>query len=335
MKRHAFFLLFIAALFGVTAFPDVGLGNEPKTIFTLADPRGDDHGDGSLRYPLRNDLHTGDLDIISFSARPESNGTLFEAAFAGRIAPADRTTIDQIGGTIQDIARFGFYTLNIDIYIDTDRIAGSGHTEMLPGRLAEINPANAWEKTICLTPRPFDSREALKRIWAGKAKQEMKLRDGRIDDEKMAVIESDIARDVAINVFFPTKISVMGSKIQFFVPASFLGSTAKATWSYVVAITGADIEQRFDFSKALSILDSANNRLMNLAISPGLSKDRFGGGREGDELQPPLVDIIAPAGMQQEKILKDYDPRTKHSAQLPGVVPAEQAPAPQTSPAIK
>jgi len=39
-----------------------------KAIFTLTDPRGDDHGDGNYIYPDNNDLDPGQLDILSFQA---------------------------------------------------------------------------------------------------------------------------------------------------------------------------------------------------------------------------------------------------------------------------
>ena len=36
-----------------------------KEIFKLTDPRGDDYGDGTLIYPLRDYMHNGDLDLVS------------------------------------------------------------------------------------------------------------------------------------------------------------------------------------------------------------------------------------------------------------------------------
>ena len=80
-----------------------------------------------------------------------------------RVAAA-RRPIDDLGTQLTDVARFGFYNLNLDIYIDTDRVPGSGGVTMLPGRLAEIDPATAWEKAIILTPRPHDAQAELKRM---------------------------------------------------------------------------------------------------------------------------------------------------------------------------
>jgi len=305
-------------------------------IFKLEDPRGDDHGDGSLRYPMRDDLHVGDLDLISLTALPDPEGTLFEAVFARTITPADRQIIDQLGGELKDICRFGFYTFNLDIYIDTDRISGSGHTAMLPGRKADVDPANAWEKVVCLTPRPFEARDALRHIMESEARKDMKKRLGRIEDEEMAKIKSEINRDLTINVFFPTRITVTGPRIRFLVPAGVLGGSANPSWGYVVAITGADYKQRFGFEVRLGDTEPVEPRLMNLPIGSGLSKERFGGAREEDDLQPPLVDVTVPPGVKQETVLKDYDARISRPARVPAVVPSGEAPpAPQTAPALK
>ena len=59
-------------------------------LFSLNDSRGDDHGDGDLRYPIREDLGTGSLDLLSLRAFAESGGTRFEATFARPIAMPSR-----------------------------------------------------------------------------------------------------------------------------------------------------------------------------------------------------------------------------------------------------
>ncbi|HEY6572922.1 MAG TPA: glucodextranase DOMON-like domain-containing protein, partial [Candidatus Eisenbacteria bacterium] len=149
----AFFMAPIAAAPAIAA---------PTALFTLDDPRGDDHGDGTLVYPLRNDLAPGDLDLVSLSARAEKDGTLFEATFARPIRVPGREPIDAGGMALDRLARFGFYTFNLDLYIDTDGVPGSGLRAMLPGRRAEIDSSSAWERAICLTPRPYQAIEALR-----------------------------------------------------------------------------------------------------------------------------------------------------------------------------
>ena len=64
---------------------------------------------------------------------------------------------------------------------------------------------------------------------------------------------------------------------------------------------------------------------MILPIAPGRRRESFGGGRQDDPLQPPLVDVIVPAGTAQEAELKDYDLQAKRPVRLQGVVPAASA----------
>jgi hypothetical protein len=292
---------------------------EDTRIFTLTDPRGDDHGDGGLVYPRRDDLKAGDLDLLSLTATRQPEGTWFEATFARPIAKTDRRVIDAGGGTLDEIARYNFYTFNIDIYIDTDRVPGSGLTYTLPGRKAEIDPANAWEKAICLTPRPREARQAVGRMIAAYAWKDAKARGEKLETIKKRQILEDINHDIDKRIFFPTSIHVLGSKIGFLVPLSFLNNGwAKPEWSYVVAVSGADIYEKIELGNLLNIGAEVPDSLYILGIAPGSAwTDRFGGGDEDNPDQSPFVDIIVPAGMKQEAVLKEKPVR------LPGVVPKD------------
>ncbi len=287
-------------------------------IFTLTDPRGDDHGDGDFVYPRRDDMKPGDLDLLSLTATREADGTWFEATFARPIMKTNRRVIDAGGGTLDEIARYNFYALNIDIYIDTDRVPGSGLTYTLPGRKAEIDSANAWEKAICLTPRSFDARQAVGRMIAAYTWKDAKARGEKLDTVKRKEILADINRDIDNQIFFPTRIRVLGSKIGFFVPLSFLGGWAKPEWSYVVAVSGANVLQKVDVGGLLNITADVPDSLFILGVAPGFTwSDRFGGGDEDNPNQPPLIDIIVPPGKKQEEVLKEQPVR------LPGVVPKD------------
>lgn len=292
-----------------------------KTLFKLADPRGDDHGDGNFVYPLNNELDPGDLDLLSLTAEADADGTTFEATFAKPVRVPGRQVIDGLGTSLDTIARFGFYTLNLDIYIDTDRVSGSGAVSMLPGRRATIDPSSAWEKAIILTPRPHEARGELKRMMGRAIKDELRKEDTALEEEDATTMQAQIPGDVEERIFFPTKVRVRGNKISFFVPATFLGGPAKESWSYVVAVSGADVMQTFDINRALG-RQAEEEALMILPVSPGKWSDRFGGGRENAAIQPPLIDILVPEGRKQETILSDFDQRRKEPVVLPGVVPA-------------
>jgi hypothetical protein len=292
-----------------------------------ADPRGDDNGDGTLRYPVRYyGLAPGDLDLLSLTARRVDDGTEFEATFANPIRPTAQRTVDIGGTSLDQVARFGFYTTNIDIYIDTDtdRVAGSGAVNTLPGRRAAIAPAHAWERMIALTPRPFEARSRLKSILLKSLKRELRDEQGRVDPEEAKRIKSALPADVESHIYFPNRIRVASRSIRFTVPDSFLGGPAKDTWSYVVVVTGCDIDLRFDVSGvAGSLTREVQDNLLVLPIAPGGREDHFGGAQEDDNLQPPIIDLIVPPGFTQQRILRDYDLRTDRPVELVGVVPGE------------
>ncbi len=313
------------AVVGLLIMAGTAVAGKGTPIFTVADPRGDDNGSGSLIYPVRPDMVRGDLDILAFSAYPDKGGTVFEVKFARPVRKPGREVIDNLGATLQSIAKLGFYAFNVDIYIDTDGVAGSGEQATLPGRLAEVAAANAWERAICLTPRPYEAQQRLERLLVFRGKQQLKEEAGRIEQDAEDKLRVETRDDIAKRYFFPSLVWVEGAKIRFFVPASFLGGVAKPSWGYVVVVSFADIEERFD----LMPTNTSKFSLMILPVMSGRGATWVGGGVEDDPLQPPLIDIIVPAGKSQEQVLKDYDPRyiltRNHPVQLPAVVPSEAA----------
>lgn len=297
-----------------------------KTIFKLTDPRGDDHGDGTLIYPLNEELDPGDLDLLSLTARSAKDGTWFDAQFAQPVRVPQAEVVDDLGTTLASIARFGFYTINLDIYVDKDRQPGSGAVAMLPGRLASVDRAHAWERAIVLTPRPHEARGELKRLLTRRLNQEMRDEDSTLPEDKATELRAQIPDDVESRIFFPTQVRVRGNQVSFFVPASFLGGQAQDTWSYAVAVSGANVMQELDMKRLLGRTSEKEESLMILPVSPGKWTDRFGGGRESAPNQPPLVDLIVPKdGRSQESYLQDFDARAKRNVVVPGVVPADEA----------
>jgi len=297
-------------------------GERSSKIFELTDPRGDDHGDGSLLYPLNDNYTEGDLDLLSLTARRGDDGTWFDAVFARRVRVPDRRAIDALGTSLSSVARFGFYTINLDIYIDTDRVPGSGGVYALPGRKVRIAPDSAWDRAIVLTPRPHEARGELKRILLRTLTDEMDQDNAPLDEGQAETMRRQIPLDVEQRVFFPTLIRVRGQTISFFVPDRFLGGPADPSWSYVVAVSGANILQSFELTAKLGLSDQGEESLMILPLSEGRSTEYFGG-RERAPLQPPLIDILVPEGKTQAEVLRSYDVRKHLDAELPGVVPAE------------
>ena len=298
-----------------------------RLIFELEDPRGDDHGNGRLEYPIRSDYVRGDLDLVKFQARRVGGGTQFEAIFARPIRVAGREAIDDLGTSLASVARHGFYTFNIDVYIDKDRTEGSGWVRLLPGRKAELEAGHAWDRAVILTPRPSEARAALQRMMMGVLNQQLRAGEYREDGTEITekiLMQRRLPAELEERIHFPQKIRIHGRKICFFVPDRFLGGPARDDWSYTVVVSGADLIQSFDVSASMGLADSTRDNLMILPISPGRWQDRFGGGREGEVLQPPLVDIIVPPGsLSQERVLGRFSTQSDKPVQLLGVVPAE------------
>jgi hypothetical protein len=308
----------LVGVIGIAGIASFAMGAESQPIFTLSDPKGDDDGDGTLQYPLRPEMQPGDLDLVA--SRPPRRRTLFEARSRGPSGAGRPPSTRSEPRSIRSLARF--YTFSIDLYIDTDRIPGSGSTQTLPGRRAAIAPANAWEKAVCLTPRPYDAQDMLKAIYVRDAKMELKRRQGSVTSADMEGVSASVAQEVASSVFFPTVVSVTGRSIRFFVPDAFLGGSARDTWSYVVAEAGADVQLKVDIPAIIGS-EGKTPGLMIIPILPGKGFDNFGTNREGDDLQPDLIDIIVPPGKTQEVVLKDYDLMGRQPVALPGVVPAD------------
>lgn len=310
---------------------------EPPATFTLGDPRGDDHGDGTLVYPIGGDFRPGDLDLVEFAARPGDGGTWFTATFARDVRRPDQRAIDSLGGRLDRLAPLGFYTINIDVYVDTDGVAGSGSTTALPGRGVTIDPRTAWEKAICLTPRPDVAKDALRAMKVKAAREELKAQGAqrRHDDAVQAEAKAAAQRAVDDTVFFPERVRVTGRTISFFVPASFLPQAA-ASHAYAVAVSGADLVNRLDVGTLIGRPKGEDEQaLMILAVGTAPRPESFGSRRDPDDLPAPLVDILVPPGRTQEDVLKDYDRDAGRLAVLTGIVPDARGPAaPATAPAL-
>lgn len=313
MLKFLIVVLFISFTFASAA---------DKEIFKLTDQRGDDYGDGTLIYPLRDYMHQGDLDLVSLSARQDEGGTLFEAVFANKIAVPGPRAIDAGGMTLSRIMRYGFYTFNLDIYIDKDGVKDSGNSRTLPGRVANVASENAWERVVCLTPRPNEAKSLMENILEKREYDSLKEKKGRVDPEDDVDIKGKAKKALNDQYFFPTQVRVAGSMIRFFVPSSFLGGVADPSWHYVVAVTGASIEEKIDLSGLIGKDVDREPPLLNLVIASGPPTDGFGTTRkERDALQTPIVDIMVPEGQKQSEILRNYDLTTGRPVEIPGVVP--------------
>lgn len=313
------------ALVGGAAAP-AGAQGRSITLFTLQDARGDDVGAGDLIYPDRPDYQQGDLDLVSLSAEMADGGTWFIAGFNGPVRdPADQR--GEIGPERLDrVARHGFYTLNLDIYIDTDRKPGSGSTATVPGRGVQVDRRDAWEKAIILTPRP----EIARTLMVGNAErvleEQRRAQVGNVSGEDYRNIRQAVDQTVDQRYHFPTRVQVRQKEIRFFVPDAFLGGKANPAWAYTVFVTGANVQPRQRLLD-MPFKDEAF-AVMQQQAGPGRSAERFGIRSQGDPAQPAIVDVLTVDPGLQGRMLRDYDVVAGRLPRLVGVVPTGRGQSP-------
>lgn len=288
-----------------------------EKLFSVSDPKGDDTGGGKIVYPGRDDINPGDLDLLEFSARTDSKGTWFTVRFANPIRSPkgvmSRSSPQKLTSFIQE----DFYTLNVDIYIDTDAKPSSGNLAMLPGRKAEVAPDYAWEKAVIVTPRPPEAQALLREYLLRNAETEYKASHGRIGQDERKTIAQRVDAQMKQQFCFPRNLSVQARSLDLFVPAAFLGGTPGRAWRYVVAVTGADPEQAVD----IQLPFRQRPPLMMLPVGPGRPTEYFGLESGADPDQSPIVDLLLPTRDLQYQLLNDYDATAGRLARLIGVSP--------------
>ncbi|MFZ5484408.1 MAG: glucodextranase DOMON-like domain-containing protein [Pseudomonadota bacterium] len=278
--RHLIFPLILFAHLATAA---------PRPLISLTDPVGDDHGDGTLVYPLRSDFEPGDLDLVRLSLSQDDDGYWFEAEFKNPIRTPDLATGGVGPESLAEFARKGFYTFNIDIYIDGDRKPGVGNQFTLPGRGgARIDPAYAWEKAVVLTPRPEFMRAKL-----------LDVLEKQFPDRPVG--EAEVSMDQAF--YFSSRIKVRGKTVAFFVPARFLAGINPMDMAITALVTGAVTSN----PAGISLFPTQKTPLEELdlgAMQPkaGRPKDTFG--HTGRSKPLPVVDLLHGQPDQQATLLK-------------------------------
>ena len=258
---------------------------QPVPLLSIDDPAGDDTGDGSLVYPRDSGYEPGDLDLRSLRVFADGSNLRFEATFLNPIR--DPATVRGSGLGSEDLsvfARRGFYAFNIDIYLDTDRVAGSGNTVTLPGRRANFDPAHGWEKAIVLTPRP----ELMARQLANALQQVATAAPG------------DVAASIAQSVFFATEVKVRGRTVTFMVPTRFIDAQALAGASLTALVTLSKPSVEAELSLLGNNPKNPVERLTLGAAQPETGRPMVAMGYTGEQAPATaVVDMLAPAPGQQ------------------------------------
>jgi len=200
MNQSPSFSLFRAASLGLTlglALPAFASG------VTLQDPKGDDFGPGSYKYPTKVDYKKGSFDLTEIEIKEK--GSDFEITIGVNAAiedPWESAKWPTPGN--------GFSLQTFQIYVDIDGKAGSGEVNALPGMNATFAEDSRWEKVIFVSP------QANKEITS------------RLEQKAKAMKDK---------VVLPTKVSAKGKKVTAIVKKSDLGGLdpAKVGWQVLVS----------------------------------------------------------------------------------------------------
>ena len=254
---------------------------QPTPLLDISDPEGDDVGDGTLVYPRDSAFAPGDLDLRSLRVFADGRDLRFEATFRNPIrTPASARPPGLGSEDLSAFARRGFYAFNLDIYLDTDRVAGSGNTVTLPGRRATIDPAYAWEKAVVLTPRP----ELMKRQFAD-----------ALQEATPSVSPAEVEATIDRSVFFATDVRVRGRTVSFMVPGSFVSPQAVGNASVTAMVTLAKLSIESDLSLLRRSPEGSLERLALGAAQPEAGRPLWAMGYSGE--RPPataVVDLLGP-----------------------------------------
>jgi hypothetical protein len=276
-------VLFLGLVFSVTT-----AWAAERPVATLDDPAGDDQGNGALIYPQRADFEPGDLDLRSLRIVRADDAYRIEATFRNPIRDPASVAGDVGPESLATFARRGFYAFNLDIYLDQDRVRGSGNSYTLPGRHVSIDESHAWEKAIILTPRPELMRQQL---------------IDAVSDSEGARSPDEVTKRIDGSILFPTQVRVRGRTVSFTVPAAFLaGGRPDTDWSITAFVTGAKTVIEADLDALLSS-GAALERLPLGVMQPKPGRPRDTVGYSGAVAPTPVVDLLAPAPLQQPELL--------------------------------
>jgi hypothetical protein len=117
---------------GAVQVPDI---SNVEIVFSEVDVLGDDFGPGSYTYPTESVFTPGSYDLTGFSVGLSGDELVFEFTVASPIAnPWD----SPVGLSVQ----------TFDVYVDTDRVAGSGGRMLIDGRNAALASPGGWERAL-------------------------------------------------------------------------------------------------------------------------------------------------------------------------------------------
>jgi len=199
----------------------------------------------------------------------------------------------------------GIYLQNVDVYVDTDPAGPPGSGACIPGRRVAFSGGRTWKAAVVLTPQPGPAEELTRKVLG----------------------------DAARRVFFARDVQSHGRTLVARVPAAALGGLPRREWGWSVQVSGAAWERSF------AVLDrlrgSNEDNAFTMPVRTLREAWAFGGGPPGNT-HPRVVDVLLPAGVDQQQVLGSYDEATGAFARVPfvyaspppGAAPGARAVAP-------
>jgi carbohydrate-binding DOMON domain-containing protein len=111
----------------------------------LKDPSGDDKGHGKLVYPTDKAYKKGSFDLVAVTIDADGGDVEVTVEFNAKVE--DPWDSNSWGGN-------GFSLQFVQLYIDQDHKAGSGHAGALPGMNVDFVETARWEKVLIISPQP-------------------------------------------------------------------------------------------------------------------------------------------------------------------------------------
>lgn len=259
-----------------------------KVFFESIDPKGDDRGPGNYRYPDFEEFKEGILDIVKVEALADGDHTLFKVTFDREVPTSVRSsgTSSRDGRSTSSwrTGENGWAFQVIDIYLNIDRVPGSGETRSLPGRRVRFAPADAWEKVILICPMAPHELENFINVKSN---------------------NSDLLQ-MKDRIIVPKSYQVQGSTISARVPYIETGRPGP-DWGY-------------QFLSLCFSEDDNPTILLNLEVYSAEDDRHFGGGTDflGD---PNVIDMITPEGVDQFSVLSNFVSRPDSRQDVYALVP--------------
>lgn len=279
------------------------IGSLSADEVVFLDPIADDHGPGTYVYPAVEGFRKGTFDITSVTIA--ESGSRLSITVTLATSPEIVTIRPRLGSPGRQV-----FMPVIDIYASFDSTPGHGHKEVLPGRRVTIAGEVGWDRAVVISAVP----------------------------DLLETHYSRVVPMLAADTCFARGARVVGRNITVHVPRRCLPKDLGSA-GFLIIVTGlgpgagfADLVRRLDKGRAPDTPDPYVREVREGVGVCNVWEDGAGtspctfGGCDPCDYAPFVMDAIVPDGMNQEELLRAYDPDRHRLAALPLFFPSGKAP---------